>query len=153
VDKFQCKSSTYNIKEILYFGVALFRVNWRTDGMRYPLFTQLLRERFLRTNQSITEREARFCNKRSSTILHNCRWQLKTELQTDLVLLLSLGSAEFRLIHCSLPGLIVPRFWFPRSSPEALHVRRCERPLSAKGWKGEKWPIKFSLTNATSTSL
>jgi hypothetical protein len=26
-----------------------------------------------------------------------------------------------------------PAFWFPRSSQEALHVRRRERPLSAKG--------------------
>jgi hypothetical protein len=47
-----------------------------------------------------------------------------------------------------------PRFWFPRSSLEALYVRRRERPLSAKGGTvGEKGPIKFSLTNATSTSL
>jgi hypothetical protein len=44
-------------------------------------------------------------------------------------------------------------FWFPRSSQEALHVRRRERPLSAKGeTMGEKWPVKFSLTNATFTS-
>jgi hypothetical protein len=34
----------------------------------------------------------------------------------------------------------------PSTSPEALHVRRHERPLSAKGGiMGEKWPIKFSL--------
>jgi hypothetical protein len=26
-----------------------------------------------------------------------------------------------------------PAFWFPRSTSEALHVRRRERPLSAKG--------------------
>jgi hypothetical protein len=40
-----------------------------------------------------------------------------------------------------------PRFEFPRSSPEAFHVRRRERPLLAKGGiMGEKWPVKFGLT-------
>jgi hypothetical protein len=39
-----------------------------------------------------------------------------------------------------------PRFSFPPSSPEALHIRRLERPLLAReGTMGEKWPIKFSL--------
>jgi hypothetical protein len=39
-----------------------------------------------------------------------------------------------------------PAFWFPRSSPEALHVRRRERPLPVKeGIMGEKRPIKFSV--------
>jgi hypothetical protein len=39
-------------------------------------------------------------------------------------------------------------------SPVHLHVRRRERPLSAKGGTmGKKCPIKFSLTNAISTSL
>jgi hypothetical protein len=47
-----------------------------------------------------------------------------------------------------------PAFRFPRLSAEAIHVRRLERPVSAKGrTMGEKWPIKFSLTNGTSTSL
>jgi hypothetical protein len=45
-------------------------------------------------------------------------------------------------------------FWFPRLSPEAVHVKWRERPLSAKGGTiGQKWPVKFSLTNATFTSL
>jgi hypothetical protein len=37
-----------------------------------------------------------------------------------LLLLLSVGSAESRLMHCSLPRLIVlnPLVWFPSSSPE-----------------------------------
>jgi hypothetical protein len=35
----------------------------------------------------------------------------------------------------------------PRSSPEALHVKRLERPQLAKGGiMGEKWPIKFIVT-------
>jgi hypothetical protein len=39
-----------------------------------------------------------------------------------------------------------PAFWFRRSSPEALHVRRRKRPLSAKGGSmGEKWSTKFIL--------
>jgi hypothetical protein len=43
------------------------------------------------------------------------------------------GSAETRLTHCSLPRLIVLNpVLFPRSSPEALHVKRRERPLLAK---------------------
>jgi hypothetical protein len=34
---------------------------------------------------------------------------------------------------------------FSRSLPEALHVRRRERPLPSKGGNmGEKWPVKFS---------
>jgi hypothetical protein len=38
------------------------------------------------------------------------------------------------------------------SSP--VHLQRRERPLLAKGGSmGEKWPVKFSLTNANSTSL
>jgi hypothetical protein len=49
---------------------------------------------------------------------------------------------------------VYPAFWVPRSPPEALHVRRREKPLSATGGIiGKKWRIKFSLTNATSTSL
>jgi hypothetical protein len=51
--------------------------------------------------------------------------------------------------YCSKPA-----FWFPSLSPEALHVRRGERPISAKGGTmDEKWPVKFSLKNATYTSL
>jgi hypothetical protein len=71
------------------------------------------------------------------------------------LLLLSVGPAESHLMHYSLPMFIVlTPLLVPRSSPEALHVRWRERPLSAKGGSmGEKWPIKFSLTNATSTSL
>jgi hypothetical protein len=35
----------------------------------------------------------------------------------------------------------------PPSSPEALHSRRRERPLLARGGiMGEKWPVKFSRT-------
>jgi hypothetical protein len=48
--------------------------------------------------------------------------------------------------------LYEPRFIFPLSSPEANHVKRCERPLSPKGGTmGEKCPIKFSHTIVTST--
>jgi hypothetical protein len=47
-----------------------------------------------------------------------------------------------------------PRFSFPLSSPEALHVNQRERPLSAKGGTmGEKCPTKFSHTIATSTVI
>jgi hypothetical protein len=47
-----------------------------------------------------------------------------------------------------------PAFRLPRLPAEALHVRRRERPVSAKGGTmGEKWPIKFSLTIGTSTLL
>jgi hypothetical protein len=43
---------------------------------------------------------------------------------------------------CTLTPVLVPR-----SSPEALHTRRRERPLLAKGRiMGEKWPVKFSQT-------
>jgi hypothetical protein len=64
------------------------------------------------------------------------------------LLLLSVGPAESLLTHCSPPRLIVlTPLYFPCSSPEALHVRRRERPLSAKGGiMGEKWPVIFSLT-------
>jgi hypothetical protein len=66
----------------------------------------------------------------------------------DLLLLLSVGPAESRLAHCSLSRLIVlnPAL-VPRSSPEALHARRREILLLAKGGiMGEKFPVKFSLT-------
>jgi hypothetical protein len=43
--------------EILYIGVALFRVNWRSDRRRRPFLTQLLRELYLGSNQFITELE------------------------------------------------------------------------------------------------
>jgi hypothetical protein len=64
-------------------------------------------------------------------------------------------TAESRLTHCSLSTLIVLNpLLVPRSSPEALHVRRRERPLLAKqGIMGEKWPVRFSRKNATSTLL
>jgi hypothetical protein len=43
---------------------------------------------------------------------------------------------------CTLTPVLVPR-----SSPEALHTRRRERPLLTKGEiMGERWPVKFSLT-------
>jgi hypothetical protein len=43
---------------------------------------------------------------------------------------------------CTLTPVLVPR-----SSPEALHARRRERPLLAKGGiMGEKLPVKFSQT-------
>jgi hypothetical protein len=43
---------------------------------------------------------------------------------------------------CTLTPVLVPR-----SSPEALHTRRREKPLLTKGAiMGEKWPIKFSQT-------
>jgi hypothetical protein len=56
------------------------------------------------------------------------------------------GPAVSRLMYCSLPRLIVqPRFSFPLSSPEALHVRWRDRPLSAKGGTmGEKWRINLA---------
>jgi hypothetical protein len=42
----------------------------------------------------------------------------------------------------------------PPSYPEALHVKRHERPLLVKGGiVGEKWPNKFNLTITTSTEL
>jgi hypothetical protein len=45
-------------------------------------------------------------------------------------------------------------FSFPLSAPEALHVNRRDRPLSAKGGTiGEKCPIKFSHTIATYTVI
>jgi hypothetical protein len=57
------------------------------------------------------------------------------------------GRRKLRLTHCSHLRLIVliPAL-VPRLSPEALHIRRRERPLFAKeGIMGEKWPTKFSL--------
>jgi hypothetical protein len=43
---------------------------------------------------------------------------------------------------CTLTPILVPR-----SSPEALHARLCERPLLEKGeTMGDKWPVKFSQT-------
>src|SRR5215468_7948358 len=50
-------------------------------------------------------------------------------------------------MYCSLPRLILlTPLWFPPSSPEALHIRRRERPLLARGGTmGEKCPIKCSL--------
>jgi hypothetical protein len=37
--------------------------------------------------------------------------------------------------------------YFPHSSPKALHVRWCDRPLLAKGGiMGEKWLVKLGLT-------
>jgi hypothetical protein len=58
-------------------------------------------------------------------------------------------------MYCNLSRLIVqPRFSFPLSSPEALHVNRRKRPLSAEGGTiGEKFPIKFSHIIATSTVI
>jgi hypothetical protein len=45
--------------------------------------------------------------------------------------------------YCAKPRFSSP----PPSSSEARHVRRRERPLSAKqGILGEKRPVKFSLT-------
>jgi len=43
--------------EILYIGVALFHVNWLAFRRRRHFLTQLLRERFLGSNQFITESE------------------------------------------------------------------------------------------------
>jgi hypothetical protein len=49
-------------------------------------------------------------------------------------------------------GPFVHRFYFPQSSPEALHFQRRERPLSVKEESmGKKWPIQFCLRHATST--
>jgi hypothetical protein len=43
--------------------------------------------------------------------------------------------------YCANPALV-----FPPSFPEALHIRRRERPLLARGGTmGEKYPIKFIL--------
>jgi hypothetical protein len=41
--------------------------------------------------------------------------------------------------YCTNPALVPP------SSPEALHIRRCERPVLARGTMYEKCLIKFSL--------
>jgi hypothetical protein len=39
----------------------------------------------------------------------------------------------------------VHRLWFRPSSPEALHVKRHEKPLSVKnGRMGEKWPVNLA---------
>jgi hypothetical protein len=69
---------------------------------------------------------------------HGCRRQ--DDINRDLLLLLSVGPAVPRLMYCSLPRLIVlTPLWFPLSSPEELHIRWRERPLSAKGGTmGEK---------------
>jgi hypothetical protein len=69
-------------------------------------------------------------------------------LHLALFLLFTVGMAETRLTHCSLPRLIeLNSVLVPRSSPEALHVEQRERPLLAKeGIMGEEWPVKFSLT-------
>jgi hypothetical protein len=49
---------------------------------------------------------------------------------------------------------INPAFGSPVHLQRRSTSERRERPLSAKGGTmGEKWPIKFSLKNATSTSL
>jgi hypothetical protein len=58
----------------------------------------------------------------------------------EVLLLLSVGLAETRLTHCSIPRLIVFNpVLVPRSSPEAFHVEQLQRPLSAKGGiMGEK---------------
>jgi hypothetical protein len=65
------------------------------------------------------------------------------------------GPAVTHRIYCSLSRLVLlPRSSFPLSSPEALQVNRPERHLSAKGGTmGEKCPIKFSHTIATSTVI
>jgi hypothetical protein len=66
----------------------------------------------------------------------------------DFFFFFSVGPAETHLANYSLSRLIVlnPAL-VPRSSPEALHVRRRERSLLAKGEiMGAKWPVKFSLT-------
>jgi hypothetical protein len=77
-------------------------------------------------------------------------YRLHTHLHLHLALFLlfSVGMAETRLTHCSLPRLIaLNSVLVPRSSPEAIHVERRERLLLAKGGiMGEKWPVKFSLT-------
>jgi hypothetical protein len=75
----------------------------------------------------------------------------------DVLLLLSVGPEESRQMHCSLQRLIVltPHFGSP------VHLQRRStsdgvRDLYQRkegGTMGEKLPIKFSLTNATSTSL
>jgi hypothetical protein len=69
--------------------------------------------------------------------------------EISLVFVFCVGPAVTHRIYCSLPRLIVltPLFSFPPpSSPEAHHIRRCERPLLARvGTMGEKCPIEFSL--------
>jgi hypothetical protein len=71
------------------------------------------------------------------------------------VFVFCVGPAVTRRMYCSFSRLIVLYpLYFPLSSPEALHVNRRERPLSAKGGTmGEKCPIKFSHTIATSTVI
>jgi hypothetical protein len=68
------------------------------------------------------------------------------------VFVFCVGSAVTHRIYCSLLRLIVlTPVSFPLSSPEALLIRRRERPLLAGGsTMGEKCPIKFSHTSATS---
>jgi hypothetical protein len=71
------------------------------------------------------------------------------------VFVICVGPAVTHRMYCSLSWLIVlTRFSFPLSSPEAYHVNQRERPLSAKGGTiGEKYPIKFSHTIATFTVI
>jgi hypothetical protein len=77
-----------------------------------------------------------------------------TKLESSSDSVCGVGGILLNALHPTGACCANPAFWFPRSSPEALHVRRRQRPLSAKGGTmDEKWPIRFSLTNATSTSL
>jgi hypothetical protein len=72
-----------------------------------------------------------------------------------VVFVFCVGPAFTHRMYCGLLRLIVlTPFYFPLSSPEALHVNRRERLLSAKGGTmGEKCPIKFRHTTATSTVI
>jgi hypothetical protein len=77
-------------------------------------------------------------------------WKLHrslTKLTIFFVFVFCVGPAVTHRMYCRLPRLIVLiPLWFPPSSPEALHIRRHERPLLARGGTmGKKCPIKFSL--------
>jgi hypothetical protein len=99
-----------------------------------------------KTNKNLLDtRQGQHCSKRS-------------ECKQDITVSSSSSVWGRRLpTECTAayPGLLYnPRFSFPLSSPEALHVNWRERPLSEKGGNmGEKCPIKFCHTIATSTVI
>jgi hypothetical protein len=86
----------------------------------------------------------------------NIQYEYGAMVQCLLLLLLSVGPVESSRKHCCLPRLIVLTPLF--GSPVHLQRRYTSdgvRDLYQRKEElmGEKWPIKFSLNNVTSTSL